>query len=68
MVFDMSKARGRMAELGYTQEAMAAELGISANSFNRKMNGKSFFTMKELYLLARALKVFDWAFFFTLKV
>ena len=42
-----SKIKGRMAELGMSQRAVAKELGLSIRSYNLKINGKRPFTIPE---------------------
>jgi transcriptional regulator with XRE-family HTH domain len=42
-----SKIKGRMAELGMSQRAVASELKLSERSYNQKINGKRPFTIPE---------------------
>lgn len=50
---------GRMAEAGFTQAQLAKEIGISATSMSRKMNGKTFFNTKEAETICCVLGIMD---------
>ena len=52
-----AKLRGRMAEMGVTQGMAAAVLGITSQSFSRKINGKFQFNMKEIRILKEYLEL-----------
>lgn len=52
-----AKLRGRMAEMGVTQGMAAAVLGITSQAFNRKINGKVQFNMKEIRILKEYLEL-----------
>jgi transcriptional regulator with XRE-family HTH domain len=51
--------KGRMVECGYTQEALALELGISTNALNLKLNNKSEFKASEIKELSELLQIED---------
>ncbi len=55
----MSKLRGKMAEAGYTQRALALAIGISANSLNDKINQKRPFNTVEIENICKVLKITD---------
>ncbi len=55
----MSKLRGRMAELGYTQRKLADCIGISPNSLGDKINGKRPFNTVEIEAICKILKIED---------
>lgn len=50
---------GRMAEAGFTQAQLAKEIGISATSMSRKMNGKTLFNTKEAEAICCVLGIMD---------
>ena len=54
-----NKLKGAIKEAGYTQEEVAKKLGIDRKSFNRKVNGKSDFWIKEVIDLCDILKIGD---------
>lgn len=71
MQFDFSKLLGRIKELGYTQESLAKEIGISEVTMSLKLNNKAFFTQPEMEKIRRTLLIPRdemGAYFFTLKV
>lgn len=71
MVFDHSKLLGRMKEYGFTQDRMAAALGLSVSTLNYKLNGKAVFTQKEIRKICDILEIQSYEvglYFFTLKV
>lgn len=43
----MNKLKGIMRENGVTQQELADKLGISVQSFNSKINGRTAFTVPE---------------------
>ncbi len=47
-MYNYSKLLGKMREKGYTQEALAREIGVSASTFNKKLKQKSQFTQDEI--------------------
>ena len=52
--FNYSKLRGRIIEKFGTQQAFAAELGISDCSISVKLNGHSYFSQTEI---AKAINI-----------
>ena len=70
-VFDYSKIRARIVELGITQEAFAAEMGLSNKSVGLKLNNKVPWTQ---YDIDKALEVLGLSvadiptYFFAVKV
>ena len=57
MQFDFSKLLGRIKELGYTQESLAKEIGISEVTMSLKLNNKAFFTQPEMEKIRRTLLI-----------
>lgn len=71
MQFDYSKLLGRIREYGYTQEEFALAIGISATTLSLKLNGKAFFTQREMDRACAVLgidKTEVGAYFFASKV
>ena len=71
MQFEYSKLLGRIKEHGYTQEILAAEIGISKATMSLKLNNKAFFTQPEISAICTILKIQlgeIGVYFFTLKV
>ena len=58
-MFNKNKLRGKLAELGISQEALAKAIGISYVSMSNKINGNKEFTLKEVYAIAETLKLTD---------
>lgn len=48
MVFNHSKLRGRIRELGMTEADVAQRIGITGTSFSKKMSGKNKFVQTEI--------------------
>ena len=44
----VNKLKGKIAEAGYSQRSLAAELGMSKNTLNSKVNGKIPFNTDEI--------------------
>lgn len=59
MRFNYSKLRGKIKELGYSEESVAQKIGISPSSFNNKLNGKTNLSSKEIYLISNLLNISD---------
>lgn len=53
------KLKGKMAEIGITQNALAKSLGMSRSSLSLKMNGKREFTLAELRIIVEVLNIDD---------
>lgn len=47
-MFDFSKLKGLIRERGFTQHDIAEHLHISDNALSFKLNGKTYFTAKEM--------------------
>ena len=52
-----NKLRGKMAENGFTQKALAAIIGKSENSLSRKLRGKTPFNTDEIMSICDALHI-----------
>ena len=59
MANKFGKLRGRMAETGITQNALAKSLGMSRSTLSLKMNGKREFTLTELQIIVKVLNIDD---------
>lgn len=57
MSFD--KLKGKMAEQRVSQERLSKELGITAQSLNAKLNGRSQFTLAEVVKITDVLSIRD---------
>ena len=55
MQFDFSKLIGRIREFGYTQETLAAEIGMAKATMNLKLNNKAYFTLPEMAKIQKVL-------------
>ena len=55
-MFNLDKVRGCMAERRDTQEDLAKILGLSTNSVNNKLNGKTPFNDREIGKIAKHYK------------
>ena len=56
---DKNKLRGAIVRAGYTQLTFAAKLGMSKNTLNSKVNGRSPITTEEAKLMCRELGIVD---------
>lgn len=52
---DYSKLLGRIREKGCTQESLAAKIGVSATTLNKKLRGHTSFTQKEIASICEVL-------------
>ena len=52
-----AKLKGRMVELGLTQEELARELGISKATLNAKLNGKGDWFRREIVTMCHILAI-----------
>lgn len=71
VVFDYRKLRGRIIELYGSQSAFVKAFGSSENTFSRKLNNKIRFSVNDIMLMIRLLKIqiCDIGdYFFTIKV
>ena len=57
MKFNHSKLLGRMREYSFTQEALAREIGINESTLNAKLNGKGYFSTKEINKMCSVLSI-----------
>lgn len=48
-----------MVEKGFTQAKLASDIGISVQSLNSKINGKTEFSVTEMGIIARTLELED---------
>ena len=53
---DQRKLKGLIVEYGITQKELAQEIGISREMFNRKINGKTDFSLIEAFKIADYFK------------
>lgn len=53
------KLKGKIAEAGYSQRSLAAELGMSKNTLNSKINGKIPFNTLEIERICEKLGIVD---------
>ena len=49
------RIRARVAETPFTQDALAAAIGLSRSSLSKRLNGHTHWSASELYRLADAL-------------
>ena len=57
MKFNHSKLLGRMREYGFTQETLATAIGINESTLNAKLNGKAYFSTKEIDKICKILNI-----------
>jgi transcriptional regulator with XRE-family HTH domain len=57
MSFD--KLKGKMAEIKMSQEKLSRCLGITVQSLNAKLNGRSQFTLEEVVKITKELNIKD---------
>ena len=55
--YDYSKLLGRIRERGYTQDALAREIGLGPTSFNLTLNNKRGFRQDEIVRVANVLGI-----------
>lgn len=69
--YDYSSLLGKIKEMGYTQETLAKDIGLSACSLNQKLKNLRSFKQSEMSKICVAIGV-DFSqigyYFFTLKV
>ena len=56
-----NKLKGKIVEAGYSQRSLAAELGMSKNTLNSKVNGKIPFNTDEIEKICEKLGIHDGA-------
>lgn len=54
-----NKLKGKIAEAGYSQRSLAEKLGISKNTLNAKVLGKTPFNTLEIEKICKALGIHD---------
>ena len=54
---DYSKLLGRMRERGFTQEALAKDIGINKSTLNAKLKGRSPFSAIEIDIICKVLDI-----------
>lgn len=52
-----NKLKGKIAEMGYSQRALAEKLGMSKNTLNAKVNGKVPFNTVEVAKICEILDI-----------
>ncbi len=58
-MLNSNKIRGRIVELGLSQDAVAKELGIAQATFSLKISGKRRMSVEECHKLKQVLKIED---------
>lgn len=53
---DQRKLKGLIVEYGITQKELAQEIGVSREMFNRKINGKTDFSLIEAFKISDYFK------------
>ena len=56
-IMQVNKLKSRIVEAGYTQKSLAKAMGISKNTLNSKINGKTQFNLKEVDTLCELLAI-----------
>lgn len=54
-----NKLKGKIVEAGYSQRSLAREIGMSKNTLNSKVNGKTPFNTVEIELICAKLSIVD---------
>lgn len=54
-----NKLKGKIVEAGYTQRSLAKEVGMSKNTLNSKVNGKTPFNTDEIERICTSLSIVD---------
>lgn len=70
-MINTNKLKGRMVELGITQDEMAKELNIAQSTLNLKLNGKRPMQIAEAEAISNMLKINTGEFgiyFFSLEI
>ncbi len=55
----INKIKSRMTELGYTQQKLAIAMGVTVQTLNAKLNGRSKFSLDEVISIIKILKLED---------
>jgi transcriptional regulator with XRE-family HTH domain len=56
-MFNFSKLLGKIKEKNLTQEEVALKIGMNKGTFSSKINGKSYFTAKEISKICQLLNI-----------
>ena len=56
-MWDYSRLKGRMAELGFRQEDMGKMIGLSKTTISLKLNNKAEFKQGEINMICDLLKI-----------
>lgn len=57
-MFDYSRLKGRMREMGFTQERLAGIIGVSTVTIRAKLKGgRPYFKADEMFAIAKALEI-----------
>ena len=54
-----NRLKGKIVEAGFTQRALAAKMGMTKNTLNNKVNGKTPFNLDEAEKLCVILGIHD---------
>lgn len=54
-----NRLKGKIIEAGFTQRALAAQMGMTKNTLNNKVNGKTPFNLDEAEKLCAILGIRD---------
>lgn len=55
----VNKLKAKMTELGYTQKKLASDMGITVQTLNSKLNGRSILTLDEAVSITKILKIIN---------
>lgn len=58
-MMNIAKLKGKIVENGLSQHACAKAIGMSKNTFNSRVNGKSQFNLDEISRLCSLLNIND---------
>lgn len=53
----VNKIRAKMVELGFTQKKLASSMGITVQTLNSKLNGRSGLTLDEAISITKILNI-----------
>jgi DNA-binding XRE family transcriptional regulator len=56
-MINRNKLAGRIIECGFNQRTLAAKIGMSKNTLNNKINGKSAFNTNEIEVICLILGI-----------
>lgn len=54
-----NKLKGKIVEAGFSQRSLASALGMSKNTLNSKVNGKTPFNTIEIERICKILGIYD---------